>query len=406
MMAMTCTVETRLESWLNKSFSRELTGTYDNMKQEPLRKVLSHLPTPPPPVTFAGTKGKGSTLRLVECGLLAAEQATVAFTSPHIFDIHERWRIGGMPVHPERAWKHACSVIDAEEHCDEQLTYFERCFAIGCLLAAEEQHNKEQAFFLCEVGLGGRLDCANILDCQLAIITHIGYDHTDVLGDTLELIAGEKLAIARPNKPLLIAPQTPEAEHAIRHVLPEKPAAQWVHQPEHPLPCGLTGVHQQESAATALAALYHLVPEHISDVHTGMAAAQLAARCQIITNGKRRILIDGAHHYESIQATLKVAQTELTDGWHCIVALANDKDINRLLPLLSTQTTLVRCGYNWPRARLENDWPETLQDTAWFTNIIEALAALPDDEDLCITGSFYLAGEALQALQVETGIPG
>ena len=91
-----------LEAWLQTSCSREHTGSYDDLKLGPVQRALAALPTPPPaPVTVAGTKGKGSTIRFLESLLLTHSQQVLAFTSPHVFDIHERWRINGIPINAQ-----------------------------------------------------------------------------------------------------------------------------------------------------------------------------------------------------------------------------------------------------------------------------------------------------------------
>ncbi|NRA38595.1 MAG: bifunctional tetrahydrofolate synthase/dihydrofolate synthase, partial [Planctomycetes bacterium] len=174
-----------LETWLNQSFSREGTGNYDDMKLKPLQKVLEHLGTPPAPITVAGTKGKGSTVAFIESGLLAAGKTCLAFTSPHVSQLAERWRINGKIAEHTILIDVAGKVAAAELQAQEDLTYFERCFAIAVQLSSQ----LELDYFICEVGLGGRLDCANALDCQLAICCSISFDHCAVLGNTLTEIA-------------------------------------------------------------------------------------------------------------------------------------------------------------------------------------------------------------------------
>ena len=165
-----------VEAWLNQAVSRESTGDYSDIRLDPLQQVMQDLPKCQRPVTFAGTKGKGSTQCLLEAVLLAHGQQTVVFTSPHVNELAERWRINGRMI-DDAELVTAARIAQA---CEQQrgLTYFERCFIIACVVAARHPH----AHFLLEVGLEGRLDCANVLDCRLALISHIGYDHCDVLG--------------------------------------------------------------------------------------------------------------------------------------------------------------------------------------------------------------------------------
>jgi folylpolyglutamate synthase/dihydropteroate synthase len=206
-----------ITAWLDQALNHERSGTFRDIRLERLQSALAHLPKPPAPVTVGGTKGKGSTVRLLEAILLAHGKPVLAFTSPHVASIGERWRIDGIPATAQDLAESVAQVANLETNHHLSLTWFERTFCVAVLLAAQRPHT----IFLCEVGLGGRLDCANALDADIAIITHLSHDHRDVLGPTLTHIAREKLAIARSRKALLIAPQSPEAAAAIRTVLAE-----------------------------------------------------------------------------------------------------------------------------------------------------------------------------------------
>ena len=270
--------------------------------------------------------------------------------------------------------------------------------------------------FILEVGLGGRLDCANVLDCAIAVITHLSHDHRDILGPTLHHIAREKLAVTRSDAPVVIAPQTATATLAIWRELARfrtaiqyqrsprinmLPKAQtvWVQSPVSAYDLPLLGDHQQDNAATAAAALRLWAP-HLDDatMRRGFARATLAARCQMIEQPRRRLLIDGAHNRESIAATMKVAMRQLRPDWRLIIGVASDKEIDEIMSILPNNITITRCGYQSPRARQKVQWPAAAQVWPWHDDIRTAFAAQPADADLCITGSFYLAAEALASL--------
>jgi folylpolyglutamate synthase/dihydropteroate synthase len=186
-----------------------------------------------------------------------------------------------------------------------------------------------------------------------------------------------------------------------------KPLTVWVQPPQQQRNLSLPGVHQQDNAATAAAALAIWAPQldPLAMQH-GFASATLEARCQLVVHHGRHILIDGAHNSESLAATLRVAQQQLKPGWRLIFALAKDKDIEAIIPLIPAGMTVTRCGYQSIRARQKNDWPIAAQKWPWCSAIEEALAAQPLDVDLCITGSFYLAGEALAILAPSHGLAG
>lgn len=410
-----------IQAWLDTAPNSERTGDFRGIRLERIRAFLVRLPPPPAPCTVAGTKGKGSTVRLMECALVAGGRRTLAFTSPHVSSVLERWRVDGRSAEPG-AVAAACDEVERlERRHGEALTWFERTFAVACLLAAGRADTR----FLCEVGLGGRLDCANALDCDTAVLTHLSHDHRDVLGPTLHHIAREKLAVSRPDRPLVIAPQTPLAALALWRAVPPfralptraggrrgvnlRPRGEtvWVQRPAGTWRLGLPGAHQQDNAATAAAALARFAPDlQAGDIARGFAAATLAARCQAVEHGGRRLLIDGAHNRESIAATLAEAGRTLGAGWRLILALAGDKEIDEILPLIPAHLPVTRCAYRSPRARGRDDWPAAARPWRWCENVAEALAVQPPHADVCITGSLYLAGEALEHLGLAGVIPG
>jgi dihydrofolate synthase / folylpolyglutamate synthase len=410
-----------IDTWLNAVPNRERTGAFRDMQVEGVRRLVMLLPTVPAPCTVAGTKGKGSTVRLIECALVAAGQPTVAFTSPHVASVLERWRVDGKPAHAAAVALACERVAVLEQQHQLALTYFERTFAVACLLAGQRPGTR----FIVEVGLGGRLDCANALDCAIAVVTHLSHDHRDVLGPTLHHIAREKLAVSRPDAPLVIAPQTPaaalalwrqvssfrapppEPQRSLRINLRSSAQTVWAQAPSLPFDLALPGEHQQDNAATAAAVLALWAPEiDAATVRRGFADATLAARCQIVEHAGRTLLIDGAHNRESIAATLAVARRRLRAGWRLIIGLASDKEIDEIMQVIPSGIPVTRCGYDSPRARKADQWPVATQAWRWCDHIGEALTIQPPHADLCITGSFYLAGEALTHLGHAGDLPG
>lgn len=390
-----------LEAWLANAINHERTGTFRDIRIERFRAFLTLLPTPPAPCTVGGTKGKGSTVRLIEAAVLAHGRRTLAFTSPHVRTVRERWRIDGIPATLERLAPAARQVAAVEAHQGLSLTYFERTAAMAVILAA----TIPECILLWEVGLGGRLDCANALDCRIAVLTHLSHDHRDVLGPTLSAIAMEKLPIARADRPLVIAPQSAAGETAFRWALAQlSPGAlvQWVARHPRAFALALPGAHQQDNASAALVATEILLPEfHEAVARRGMATATLAARCQLVTSGEQRILVDGAHNGPSIAATMAVAHATLRPGWRLVLGTAIDKEIEEIAAALPHDVPVHRCGYDSARARGPTQWPAALLMTPWHADITTALRELTDSArgfDVCISGSFYLAGEALVAL--------
>ncbi len=388
---------TAVLAWLDTAPNSERTGDFRAIRPERMRAFIAHLPPPPAPCTVAGTKGKGSTVRLIEAALLGNGHRTVAFTSPHVLSVMERWRIDGRPADPELIAPLCPQVEEIEARTGLRLSWFERTFAIACLLA-----HRHGGAFICEVGLGGRLDATNALDAAVAVLTHVSHDHREVLGPTVWHIAREKLAIARPGYPLVIAAQEPATALAVWHRQPHA-NVRWAARPAQPFTLALDGAHQQDNAAAALlaATLYRPGLDPVR-ARSAMAAATLAARCQLVESAGRRLLIDGAHNGSSLAATIAVATARLQPGWTLVLGVAQDKEIDEMLAAIPGRVPVVRCGYDSPRARGLQAWPKSLLQTPWFSDVSAAIAATTGD--LCISGSLYLAGEALRACDL-AGLP-
>ncbi|WP_222519251.1 bifunctional folylpolyglutamate synthase/dihydrofolate synthase [Spiribacter salinus] len=157
-----------------------------------------------PIITVAGTNGKGSTVACLEAMYTAAGQQPGSYTSPHILRYNERIRIGGVPV-DDALILAAFEAIEAAR-AEITLTYFE----FATLAAAWCFRARHAAPWILEVGLGGRLDATNCFDADLAVVTAIDLDHMEWLGDNREAIAGEKMGIARPGRPVVCSdPQPP-----------------------------------------------------------------------------------------------------------------------------------------------------------------------------------------------------
>lgn len=200
---MAATVLERWLAWLEGVHPRGIDLGLERITEVARRLELQSDPTPI--ITVAGTNGKGSTVACLESILQAAGHRPGAFTSPHLLRYNERIRIDGKPVDD-------ADIVAAFEAIDRArgsitLTYFEfsTLAAVWCFRAAGAHP------WVLEVGLGGRLDASNCLDPEVAVITAIDLDHMEWLGDTREAIAGEKLGIARPHRPIICSdPQPPQ----------------------------------------------------------------------------------------------------------------------------------------------------------------------------------------------------
>lgn len=388
----------------------------------------------PPVIHVAGTNGKGSTVAYLRAMLEAAGRKVHVFTSPHLVRINERFRLAGNLVSDEE-------LIEALEECErvnagEPITVFEIETAAAFLLYARHAAD----VLLLEVGLGGRLDSTNVIDKPLAsVITPIGMDHVEFLGDTIAKIAEEKAGIIKQGVPVIVAPQAREAEEVIEaqarkmraplhaagqdwHVGVER--GRLVYQDDHglldlPAP-RLLGRHQFDNAGVAIATLratgsFNLSP---ADFEAGVMRAEWPARMQRLTSGAlvakapkdAEVWLDGGHNIDGgrvVAAALGDLEERVPRQLVIIAGMMANKDV---AGFLSNFAGLTRHVIAVPIPGTENaHTPESLAAAArplgmrveTAPSVEAALAALgrlayETPPRILITGSLYLAGHVLR----------
>jgi dihydrofolate synthase/folylpolyglutamate synthase len=302
-----------------------------------------------PTITVAGTNGKGSCIAYLEAIYLAQGYRVGAFTSPHILRYNERIRINGQPVDDQ-------TICRSFERIDElrgetSLSYFEFGTLAGLDIFAEEDLDIQ----LLEVGLGGRLDAVNIIDTDVALVTTIGLDHVEWLGNTLEAIAKEKAGIFRTGKPAIIGDQLTQqglieiAEQKKANLLQlgkayryTKQATDWEWHSENnhlshlPLPV-LKGEHQFRNAAAVLMAVSELqsvLPVAWQSIAQGLKSAELKGRFQLIS-GQPSVLLDVGHNPQAVQTLIEHLQEHFsTVKIHAVFAMMKDKDIATVITMM------------------------------------------------------------------------
>lgn len=168
-----------------------------------------------PTCLVAGTNGKGTVCALLEHTFRSAGMKTALYTSPHLVSPTERTRFNGVPVSKDKLLQSAQTVFEAAKSKLPDATFFELMTAIAFELTAAEPVD----VFICEVGLGGRLDSTNVLSPELSVLTSVGLDHTEWLGENEEQIGFEKAFIARRNRPFIVGPCSSEAKLGIQKAL-------------------------------------------------------------------------------------------------------------------------------------------------------------------------------------------
>jgi dihydrofolate synthase/folylpolyglutamate synthase len=310
-------------------------------------------------VHVAGTKGKGSTAAMVSSILVAAGLRTGFYSSPHLLTYAERIRVDGKNI-SEDDWAAVATSIApfvTEENEDAShgiLTTFEILTAMAFL----HFRNVRADVQVIEVGLGGRLDATNVVAPDVCVITSVSYDHMDVLGDTLEKIAGEKAGIIKPGVPVVVAPQPPEAFNAIERVAKEKgcPLIRvgadvryrqesfdlegqsfrvYGRRGEYDLRIPLLGAHQVQNAVAAVAACEVLADRGVNitadHVKQGLRSVEWQGRLQVLRRDPW-VVVDGAHNADSMQKLGQAVKTHFTyDKLTLVVGLGNDKDMDGMI---------------------------------------------------------------------------
>lgn len=296
-------------------------------------------------IHIAGTNGKGSCSHTLAAILQEAGYKVGLYTSPHLIDFRERIRVNGQPV-PEA---YVIRFVEEERAFFEPLhpSFFELTTAMAFRYFAEEKVDVA----VVEVGLGGRLDCTNIIRPDLCIITNISLDHVQFLGDTLEKIAGEKAGIIKPGIPVVIGETTPEtrpvfqkkaeevgapihfAEEEVKEVHPD-----WEYE--------LKGLYQEKNRRTLWAALPLLqeggyqISE--SDIQAGFAhvveLTGLMGRWQKLQEHPT-VVCDTGHNVGGIQYIAEQLRRQVFRRLHIVIGMVNDKDVRGVLALLPREST-------------------------------------------------------------------
>ncbi|WP_306753182.1 bifunctional folylpolyglutamate synthase/dihydrofolate synthase [Paracoccus actinidiae] len=395
-----------------------------------MHRLLGALGNPerriPPVIHIAGTNGKGSTQAMIRAGLQAGGARVHAYTSPHLARFHERIRLAGDLIAESDL---AATLEECEAANDGQpITFFEITTAAAFLAFSRTPAD----YTLLEVGLGGRLDATNVIDSpRLSVITPVSIDHTQYLGDTLPLIAGEKAGIIKRGVPVIVGPQDEDALRVIeakasgltapvfahgQHWMIARDRDGMVYQDDHglwdlPLP-NLIGPHQIQNAGTALAALRHLGATE-AQARAAVTQAEWPARMQRLRHGplvdlaglQAELWLDGGHNPaggEAVAATLAAMPPRPT---HLVCGMLNTKDIaGYLRPLAAHARSLVAIDIPGEPNTLP---AATTAGVAQDVGIIAATAADAADAiarvvsrdpkaRILICGSLYLAGRVLR----------
>ena len=389
-------------------------------------------------VHVAGTNGKGSTSHLLAAAFQENGYKTGLYTSPHLRSVRERIRINGDLVSQE-------NMIEFFEKYQNEIlkiepSYFELLVAIAFDTFAKEKVD----IAVVEVGLGGRLDSTNILLPELSVITNIGWDHMDILGDTLQKIAFEKGGIIKENIPVVIGERQEEVMSVFEELAQERNAdlyysdafwkvQQYRDESSHKelfeletlqgnpfkiqLNSDLEGVFQEKNIQTALAALSVLkikgMELDFQKVFRSFERVKkntgLRGRWELLQN-QPKVIVDVGHNPPGLKYLKKNLQLS---GWHneshlhIVIGFVKDKDVLETIRFFPSNATYYITQANVPRALPVEDLDLIMKkiqlQTIPFHTVAEAVEAAiknaSNDDMILITGSFFIVAEALAALE-------
>jgi dihydrofolate synthase/folylpolyglutamate synthase len=354
-------------------------------------------------IHVAGTNGKGSVCAMIDSILRAQKYRTGLFTSPHLITFRERIRVDGEMISEDAVANGLTAIRDLVRDWDPPPTFFE----IATELALKYFSNAKIDIVILETGLGGRLDATNALQSDVSIITAIDLDHQQWLGDTIEKIAAEKAGVIKRKIPVVAAAQAPEAEKVIRDRATECEASlQFVRDSYHRTSVSLSGEHQKQNAALAIAALRAArIDIDDSSIASGLASVEWPARFQ---HWDDRIVIDGAHNPAAARVLAQTWRETFCDQRpSLILAILSDKD----LPGICKALAPIADSVFLPKIRSERAVsPDDLATVLSASNpslpysITQSVADALDQarakpNRILLTGSLHFAGEALAYLQ-------
>ena len=376
-----------------------------------------------PYVHIAGTNGKGSTASMLSSILNHAGLRCGLYTSPHLQRYNERFQIAGEPISDEQLIQ---SVQRVQQVC-EQLGGTPIVFEVLTLMAFELFARLDCQIAVLEVGIGGRLDSTNCIPSpQAAVVTQLGLDHTETLGDTIEQIAWQKGGIAKPGSRLVMAAQQEEAMEVVRQICRQEDCAFCVADPkrmqllsstlkgqrvldEHfgELLIPLAGGHQIKNAANVLCTVEQLVQRGwkipTEAVRDGLAAAKWSARFELLDESPYFIL-DGGHNPQCVQAAMDALE-QFFPGKKAVIltGMMQDKDTEQMLEQMAEHAACFVCLHpDSPRAlsaeQLAQQVKERFGLPAFCCESIAQGVALArekagSDGLVCALGSLYLAAE-------------
>jgi dihydrofolate synthase/folylpolyglutamate synthase len=329
------------------AYKKDLTNAYllANHLDNPQKKIKC--------IHVAGTNGKGSTSHMLASVLQEAGYKVGLYTSPHLKDYRERIKINGIKISED----FVCDFIHTNKVFFEanDMSFFEMTVGLAFDYFAKEKVD----IAIIEVGMGGRLDATNIITPLVSVITNIGLDHTQFLGNTLEAIAYEKAGIIKPGIPVVIGEYTPETKPVFLAKAKETRseiyfASDFIQETYDSDLIGDYQAHNKKTVVQTISILNSQRTFKISEANIKSGLLKVVKNTGLEGRWQQlgefpKIICDTAHNKNGLEIVMKQIQKEKFDTLHIVLGVVNDKDLNEILPLFPTDAIYYFCKPNIPR---------------------------------------------------------
>jgi dihydrofolate synthase/folylpolyglutamate synthase len=354
-------------------------------------------------IHVGGTNGKGSTSHMIASVLQEAGYKVGLYTSPHLKNFTERIRINGEEVSPD----FVVGFIERNKAFLERqkLSFFEMTVGMAFDYFATEKVD----IAIVEVGLGGRLDSTNIITPEVSVITNIGLDHTQFLGETLQEIAFEKAGIIKNNIPVIIGERQKEIESVFINKATElKSELFFASDFSQNYKTDLLGDYQQKNVKTAALAIRKLTTFKVKENHIEKGFLKvvkntgLRGRWQILQE-LPKVICDTAHNKEGLLLTMHQLTKEKYNNLHIVLGVVSDKKLEDVLGLFPKKAHYYFCQPNIPRALNVSDLQEEAKEFKLFgqkyNSVNEAYKSAKENSEkedvIYIGGSTFVVAEVL-----------
>ncbi|QRM89459.1 bifunctional folylpolyglutamate synthase/dihydrofolate synthase [Lacinutrix sp. WUR7] len=371
-----------------------------------LAKHLKNPETKIKTIHVAGTNGKGSTSHMLASILQEAGYTVGLYTSPHLKDFRERIKINGKEVSKQ----FVIGFIKRNKTFFEKhsLSFFEMTVGMAFDYFAKQKVD----IAIIEVGLGGRLDSTNIITPEVSVITNIGLDHTQFLGNTLPAIAEEKGGIIKKNIPVVIGETQDETKTVFNRIAAEASskiyyADQLVSQI---FKSDLKGSYQEKNIKTVLQTItllqkqgWKITSNHIKEgLLKVVQNTGLKGRWQTLQDDPK-VICDTAHNKEGLAYVMKQLHEEDCDALHIVFGVVNDKDLDSIIALLPKKATYYFCKPNIPRGKNAEELFSYFKEKNYVGNVYnsvneaykQALKSAGKDDVIYVGGSTFVVAEII-----------